>query len=582
MCFIRFAPALRHILVFLAIVGGNACRPIHPGETRPSPVRIAAGVPAAGAPVASKPALPKPAPPAVVAPAPKVPLPKPVPPQILVAPADTFLLDEPFDGSFPPPKREFRAVWIATVDNLDWPSRKGLPVVEQQREIVAYFDQQQQMGLNAVVVQIRSAADAFYARSSEPWSEWLTGQQGLAPEPFYDPLEFMIEQAHRRGLEFHAWFNLDRATFSRTASVAPTNISNRRPEWMLDYGGRKLFNLGLPAVRSYVAGIVANVVREYDVDGIHFDDYFYPYAIAGQVLRDDSTYRTYYNGQRKEDWRRDNVTRLIRELRDSIRANKPWVKFGVSPFGIWKNQRDDPEGSATNGGQSYHDLYADSRKWVRDGLLDYIVPQIYFSSEFGRVPYRTLVDWWVRNAGTCHLYIGQGAYRVGHGSERDPGWGRATEFPGQMRYNRQQRTVQGSVFFSAKDFKTNPLAIRDSLQTNFYRYPALVPTMPWLDSIPPLPPHDLKAARTPDGVELFWQPPGVALDGDGAISYVIYRAENRYPRLDDPRYIVGQCFREVATRFVDKTAEPTKQYVYVVTAVDRLHNESRPVRLILR
>jgi uncharacterized lipoprotein YddW (UPF0748 family) len=497
----------------------------------------------------------------------------------VVPPIDTLEYEEVTDLTPPPPKREFRAAWIATVENIDWPTKKGLPVADQQREIVAMFDQQQQIGLNAVVVQIRSAADAFYAKSSEPWSEWLTGQQGLAPEPFYDPLEFMIEQAHQRGLEFHAWFNLDRARFSKTASIAPTNIIYRKPEWMLDYGGRKLFNLGLPAVRSYIAGIVANVVREYDVDGIHFDDYFYPYAEPGQTLNDESTYQANYNGMKKSDWRRDNVNKLIIELRDSIRANKPWVKFGVSPFGIWKNQSNDPDGSATNGGQSYYDLYADTRKWVREGLIDYIVPQVYFSSEFTRVPYKTLVEWWTRNSRNCHLYIGHGAYRVGRGSERDPGWWRATEFPDQIRYNRQQRAVLGSVFFSAKNLRDNPLGIRDSLQSNLYRHTALIPTMPWLDSIPPLPPRDVKAAMTPEGIELFWQQPAEAQDGDGANAYIVYRFEGRRPRLrlDDPRCMVAKCIGEETTRFVDKTADPKKKYIYVITALDRLQNESKEV-----
>lgn len=547
----------------------DGCRRAKPAVTR-TPARQPSTV--ARKPVAAKPAPPKPA--ISKAPAPRA--------TVVVPPVDTVEFDNLADQlagmpGLAPPKREFRAVWIATVDNIDWPSKKGLPTPDQQREITAMFDQHQQMGLNAVVVQIRSAADAFYAKSSEPWSEWLTGQQGLAPEPFYDPLEFMIDEAHQRGLEFHAWFNLDRATFSKKASVAPTNIVFRKPEWILEYGGRKLFNLGVPAVRSYIAGVVANVVREYDVDGIHFDDYFYPYAEAGQVLRDDETYQANFNGMKKDDWRRDNVTKLVAELRDSIRANKPWVKFGISPFGIWKNRSNDPEGSLTNGGQSYYDLYADTRKWVRDGLIDYIVPQVYFSSEFGRAPYKTLVEWWTRNKGKVHLYVGQGAYRVGRGSERDPGWGRATEFPNQVRYNRQQPGVLGSIFFSAKSLMTNPLAIRDSLQANFYRHPALVPTMPWLDSIPPLPPHDLKAAMTPEGLELYWQQPGQALDGDGANSYVVYRFEGRRPRLlmDDPRFIVARCFGESSTRFIDKSADPGKKYTYVVTAVDRLNNESR-------
>ncbi|WP_460976918.1 glycoside hydrolase family 10 protein [Spirosoma knui] len=554
--------SLVYVCLFLSFIVWGSCRQSKPVATKkPLPAR----------PVPQKPVAAKP-------PAPKTTTSKPTT-AVVVAPEDTVEFEEVVDLTPPPPKREFRAVWIATVDNIDWPTKKGLPVADQQREIVAMFDQQQQMGLNAVVVQVRSAADAFYAKSSEPWSEWLTGQQGLPPAPFYDPLEFMIEQAHQRGMEFHAWFNLDRAMFSKNASLAPTNIIYRKPEWILSYGGRKLFNLGLPAVRSYIAGIVANVVREYDVDGIHFDDYFYPYVVAGQTLNDDGAYQANYNGMKKNDWRRDNVNKLIVELRDSIRANKPWVKFGVSPFGIWKNQSSDPDGSPTNGGQSYYDQYADTRKWVREGLIDYIVPQVYFSSAFGRVPYKTLVEWWTRNAGNCHLYIGQGAYRVGRGSERDPGWWRATEFPDQMRYNRQQPTVAGSVFFSAKSLRDNPLGIRDSLQTNFYRHTALVPTMPWLDSIPPLPPRDVKAAMTPEGIELFWHQPAEAQDGDGANQYVIYRFEGRRPRmrLEDPRCIIARCMGEETTRFVDKTADLKKKYTYVITALDRLHNESKEV-----
>lgn len=551
-----------YLFLFFVALLSNSCRraePVVTIKTPVSPARPTENKPAPVKAIATKPAT--------------------TPPFTL--PVDTIAYAEIIDLTPPPPKREFRAVWIATVENIDWPSKKGLPVIDQQREIVAMFDQHQQTGLNAVVVQIRSAADAFYAKSSEPWSEWLTGQQGLAPEPFYDPLEFMIEQAHQRGLEFHAWFNLDRATFSKTASVAPTNIVYRKPEWMLTYGGRKLFNLGIPAVRSYIASIVANVVREYDVDGIHFDDYFYPYAEAGQILQDEAAYQANFNGMSKADWRRDNVNKLVVELRDSIRANKPWVKFGISPFGIWKNQASDPEGSATNGGQSYYDIYADTRKWIREGLIDYVVPQVYFSSEFGRVPYKTLVEWWTRNcsAGNCQLYIGHGAYRVGHGSERDPGWWRATEFPNQMRYNRQQQAVLGSVFFSAKNLQTNPLAIRDSLQQNFYRHLALVPTMPWLDSIPPLSPHDLKVAATPEGVELFWQQPAEARDGDGAYAYLVYRFEGIRPRirLNDPRCIIAKCVGQSTTRFLDKTADPNKKYVYAITALDQLQNESREV-----
>lgn len=481
-----------------------------------------------------------------------------------------------------PPKREFRAAWIATVENIDWPSRKALSTEAQQREFRDMLDLHQQTGMNAAIVQIRAAADAFYAKSPEPWSEWLTGQQGLAPNPFYDPLEFMIREAHSRGIEFHAWFNLDRASYSRSSALVPTHISYQQPGWVYEYGGRKLFNLGLPDVRAYIAGIVANVVRNYDVDGIHFDDYFYPYGISGQVIQDGQAYAKYGQGMSKDNWRRSNVDALIVQIRDSIRTSKPYVKFGISPFGIWRNLRDDPNGSATYGGlTSYDHLYADSRKWVREGWIDYIVPQVYFSTNFWKVPFQTLVDWWLVNCPNRHVYVGHGAYRLAHPTRNEPSWGDPTQMPEQMRYVRKQPKLAGSVFFSGSTFKANPYNFRDSLQAGPYRYPALIPTMPWIDSIPPLAPRDLKVAATKEGVELFWQQPEPAADSGVARSYVIYRFEGGRTRiqLNDPRAILSILIGELSTRFVDKTADSKRKYVYVVTAVDRLSNESEGVEV---
>ncbi|MEZ0612129.1 glycoside hydrolase family 10 protein [Fibrella sp. WM1] len=521
-------------------------------------------------------------------------IPEPVTPPVSVTVAaiqprpivsDTLLLEPPIidsSGTLPPLKREFRAVWIATVDNIDWPSKKGLPVADQQREFLELLDMSQQTGLNAVVVQIRAAADAFYAKSSEPWSEWLTGQQGLAPDPFYDPMEFMIREARARNLEFHAWLNLDRATFSKVASVAPTNISFQRPNWMVEYGGRKLFNLGLPEVRAYVAGTVANIVRNYDVDGIHFDDYFYPYAVAGQTFADDATFQQFNpDGLKKDDWRRQNIDKLIRQIGDSIQVTKPWVKFGISPFGVWKNQKNDPQGSLTYGGQAFYDLYADIRKWAREDWADYIVPQIYFSTKFDRANYKVLVDWWIKNKGNRHLYIGQGPYRLGRGSEA--GWLEPKQLGDQLRHNRQYADVLGSVFFSAKSLKNNLLACRDTLQTRFYQHPALVPTMPWLDDVPPGQPQNAKAAPLTDGIELFWEEPAQPTELDRVRYYVVYRTEGvRLPRTTDPRRILAIRPAEQGTRLIDRSADPKKRYTYTITAFDRLHNESAATSVVYR
>ena len=555
----------RYFYVFLSGVLFTTCQRPQPDVARiPAPVKTR--------PTASAPA-------------------KPVtPPEILRPLASADSLDAPapeYTTPVPSPKHEFRAVWIATVENIDWPSKKGLSSAEQQTEFTYLLDYYRQTNFNAVVVQVRAAADAFYAKSSEPWSEWLTGQQGRAPEPFYDPMAFMIDETHQRGMEFHAWLNLDRGTFSPKSVITADHVSRQHPEWFLTYGGRKLFNLGLPDVRAYVAGVTANIVREYDVDGIHFDDYFYPYAIEGQVLRDDEAYRQHYNGMAKNDWRRDNVDKLILQLRDSIRAVKPFVKFGISPFGVWKNQKADPDGSPTNGGQSFYDLYADTRKWAQKGWIDYIVPQIYFTTEFERVPYRTMVDWWQGNCGRAHLYIGHGAYRVGNPRERDAAWRDPTQMATQVRYNRQvsetaslsnKQPVLGSVYFSAKSLVNNPLGVRDSLQTGAYRLPALVPPMFWIDSLPPLPVQNLTLTAVTGGKTLTWQSAQAAVDGDTARCFAIYRVEGRRATVNvaDPRNLLTVSpWNRVVTQFTDRTADPKKRYTYAVTALDRLNNESR-------
>jgi uncharacterized lipoprotein YddW (UPF0748 family) len=472
----------------------------------------------------------------------------------------------------PSPKRELRAVWIATVDNIDWPRRGDYNPASQQQHFRDILDAHRASGLNAVFVQVRDAADAYYARSTEPWSQWLTGRQGRAPEPFYDPLDFMIDESHARGLEFHAWLNLNRATFKGATSIAPDHISRTRPDWMLTYDGMKLFNMGLPDVRDYITGVVVNIVRNYDVDGIHFDDYFYPYHVPGQVLRDGPTFKKY--GQdfaTIDDWRRNNVDLLIKQISDSIRAVKPYVKFGISPFGVWKNRSDrDPDGSETRGGQtSYYHLYADTRRWAQEGWIDYIAPQVYFNQAHRLVPYQPLVSWWLANCGKRHLYIGQGAYRLGSGD-----WPNPSELPEQVRFNRRIRGVSGEIFFSSKSLTNNYRGFQDSLRADLYRLPALVPTMPWKDSIPPRAPRRLSAIPGGQAVELLWQAPEPAPDGETARYYAVYRFEAGQPEdLENVAHLL-KLLRPDETTFTDDRVRPNQRYVYVVTAFDRLHNES--------
>lgn len=476
------------------------------------------------------------------------------------------------------PKREFRGVWVATVANIDWPSKPGLSVDQQKQELIGLLEQHKANGMNAIMLQVRPAADAFYTKSREPWSQWLMGKQGLAPAPGYDPLEFAIKEAHFRGMELHAWFNPYRATMSANAVVSPDHMTRKRPDLFFVYGGKKQFDPGIPEVREYIVQVILDVVKGYDVDGIHFDDYFYPYKIAGQTINDAATFNKFPNGfTNVSDWRRNNVDLLIKQLDDSIHHYKKYVKFGVSPFGIWKNLSEDSLGSATNGLSNYSELYADSRKWIKEGWVDYINPQVYFSFTRKAAPFATIVDWWTNNTYGRHLYIGQGPYLIHNGTtKKEAAWALSNQIPNQIRHIRKSNLIQGSVFFSSKSFSTVGRAFGDSLKNNFYKYPALPPQMPWLDDVVPNQPLHLTAEAHTDGVHLSWEKPLKALDGETASGYVVYRF-NEGEKVDvlDPRNIIRIRFEDF-TKFIDTTVEKGKRYNYLVTALDRLKNESEP------
>ncbi len=387
------------------------------------------------------------------------------------------------------PKYEFRGVWVATVDNIDFPSTKFLSTESQKAEFISLLDMHKRNGMNAVVVQIRPAADAFYPSQYEPWSEWLTGTQGKPPSPYYDPLEFMITETHKRGMEFHAWMNPYRAVFNiNKSSISPTHITKVHPEWFIDYGGVKYFDPGNKEVQQYVTNIVKDVVSRYDVDAIHFDDYFYPYRIAGKEFGDTESFRKYGNGMDRDTWRRSNVDSIIVMLGRTIKKENPFCKFGISPFGVWRNIDKDPEGSNTKAGQTnYDDLYADILLWLKMKWIDYVVPQLYW--EFGQkvVGFETLIDWWARHAYGRQLYIGHGIYRTME--SRSYAWKNKNELPNQIKKVREYPQVQGSVFFSSSTFNSNPNGWSDSLRNNYYKYPAIVPPMNWIDSVKPVQPE---------------------------------------------------------------------------------------------
>lgn len=387
-----------------------------------------------------------------------------------------------------PPHYEFRAVWIATVENIDWPSKRTLTSLEQQQEFTRILDMHYNNGMNAVVVQIRPVADAFYPSVWEPWSEYLTGRQGKSPSPDYDPLKFMIDECHKRGMEFHAWFNPYRAVFNvNRSSVASNHITRLRPELFVTYGQTKYFDPGLPQAREHVNRVIRDVVQRYDIDAVHMDDYFYPYKIAGKEFPDHASYQRYGNGRQRDEWRRSNVDSIILQLARTIKAVNPRVKFGISPFGVWRNSSKDPRGSASRAGvTNYDDLHADILLWLERKWIDYVAPQLYWEIGHKLVDYKMLLDWWARHHNDRHLYIGHGIYRTGEATSG--AWKHRKQIPEQIKYLRNNKNVHGSIYYSSKSFKSNPNGWNDSLRMNYYRYPALPPPMHWIDSVPPLKP----------------------------------------------------------------------------------------------
>ncbi len=474
-----------------------------------------------------------------------------------------------------PPKREFRAAWVATVTNIDWPSTTTLTPAQQRTEIINILNSHKNSGMNAIIFQIRPSCDAFYISNIEPWSQWLTGTQGTAPNPIYDPLSFAIDEAHKRGMELHAWFNPYRSVVSSSSSVSNSHISKTHPEWHMQFGTPyKMLDPGIPAARNYVISVILDVVKRYDIDAVHFDDYFYPYE--GITVQDSMSWRLYGGGfSNKADWRRANVNTLITMLRDSIKYYKPYVKFGISPFGIWKNSSSDPLGSNTSGLESFSAIYADSRRWVQLGWIDYITPQIYWNIGYSVADYAVLVPWWSSNSFQRHFYVGQAAYRIGNSGA----WSNYSEMPNQIRLNRTYSQVKGSIYFSSKSITNNLGGFRDSLRNNFYKYPALIPTMPWKDSIPPNKPINLVAIKdtTAKTITLTWNKPAAAVDGDSAKYFVVYRFNHPDSvNFEDPRFI-KVIYANDTTKYTDNISGMLNQnFIYGVTAVDRLHNESQP------
>lgn len=380
------------------------------------------------------------------------------------------------------PKTEFRGVWIATVVNIDWPKASTDMVEKEKADYLEILDTYKKLNFNAVIVQIRSVGDAFYPSNLSPWSRFLTGKEGVEPQPYYDTLAWMIDQAHQRGFEFHAWMNPYRATFDlNKAQLSPNHDIFKHPEWMIEYAGKIYYDPALPEVRSHLTRIVEEVVEKYDIDAIHFDDYFYPYTVPGKSFNDNASYKMYGKGLSLADWRRANVNIFVQGISQTIKSCKPWVQFGISPFGVWRNKSVDPKGSDTQSTSNYDDLYADPLLWMDEKWIDYIIPQLYWSMKNTRANYSKLVKWWSENSNNTAIYIGHATYKIK--ADSDKSWNYIEEIPTQINYSRDFSNVQGNAFYSAKMFVNKNMDVVRLLEENQFKYPALPPAVPNLKKV---------------------------------------------------------------------------------------------------
>ncbi|HLP89259.1 MAG TPA: family 10 glycosylhydrolase [Nostocaceae cyanobacterium] len=450
-------------------------------------------------------------------------------------------------------QREFRGAWVTTVWNSDWPSKAGLTTEQQKTELTEIIKQLQSLNFNALILQVRPEGDALYSSQLEPWSSWLTGTQGKAPDPFYDPLEYAIAECHKRNIEVHAWFNPYRAktTTKSGVNVSP-HLAITNPEVVYQWGNQLWMEPGAKIVQDRVFNVIMDVVTRYDIDGIHLDDYFYPYPISGQTFPDAKVYAAYQAKGGKlslADWRRDNVNQMVLRLSQGIKKIKPYVKFGISPFGIYRPGQ--PPGIV--GLDAYNVLYADSKKWLEEGWIDYIAPQLYWRTDQPQQSYEPLLKWWSEiNPKKRHIYAGNNISKL---DGKD--W-KTSEIDKQIKISRNlsSKLSLGNIFFSMKFITDNIQGIANDFKTSFYQQPAIIPTMTWQPQTPPLPPQNLRF----ENGRLNWQPG----DNQHVRSWTLYRQNDNNWNI--------QRILSAGTTFA--TVQPGS---YAVCAVDRLGNESEGV-----
>lgn len=474
------------------------------------------------------------------------------------------------------PKREFRGAWLQTVYQGQYASMNK---AELQNYLTALLDQLRQTGINAIIFQVRPAADAFYPSKLEPWSRFLTGRQGKAPLPAWDPMAFLIEECHKRNMEFHAWLNPYRVTTSKNETLTFNHIYNRNPGWFVEYGDKIYFDPGLPQSRKFIREVVKDIVTRYDVDAIHMDDYFYPYPISGVEFPDQDTFEQYrkkmgFAANQRNDWRRQNVNILIKGLNEDIKGIKPWVRFGISPFGIYRNQSSDPNGSKTRGLQNYDDLYADVLRWTEEGWVDYMLPQLYWEIGHKAADYTTLIKWWNQHANDRHMYIGQSIERSL--DDKLNLTSSDSHFAEKMKLSRTLSSIDGNCFWYGYQIANNEHKIASALKKKYHVNPALIPAYSHLDQDAPKKVKGVKAKWTQNGYELSWKRRDTKDEMQKQVYYCIYRFE------EDEKIDLEKSSNLVATtretNYLLPYDDGRTKYKYVVTSVDRMHNESKKSR----
>ncbi|WP_286833529.1 MULTISPECIES: glycoside hydrolase family 10 protein [unclassified Proteiniphilum] len=471
------------------------------------------------------------------------------------------------------PKREFRGAWIQTVGQSRYTHMNSAAMKHYFSEMVRKLDE---AGINAVIFQIRPEADAFYKSDLEPWSRFLTGEQGKAlDDPDFDPLAFITAECHKRGMELHAWLNPYRVKTNINNPLSASHIYMKYPERFIQYGNQLYFDPGLPENRSFICEVVRDIVSRYDVDAIHMDDYFYPYPIAGTPFPDEKSFNNYaasqgFSAGQLADWRRNNVNLLIRQIKYTIAGTKPWVRFGISPFGIYRNKRSDSNGSDTNGLQNYDDLYADIKLWVEKGWIDYNLPQLYWEIGHSAADYTTLLNWWNANNFQQTLYIGQDLKRSIDKNELEV----------KIRQSREMPFVNGNCYWYGYQILDNTGGVADMLKTDIHRARALVPASTHMHNGRPGAVKKLTNIYTEDMHFLTWEHKKTPMNPETAQKFVVYRFRHgERVDIDSAENIVTVTPDNF---FLLPYEGGETRWTYVVTALDAFGNESKGQRIKIK